>query len=567
MKKVTFVENPKKILNAIQRVEKINQPQKNNRKNSRHYSNKTELNLLTNEYFQKKNQIDVNSQAIDINSQALQTLSDAALNIKNLLSDFLTNADFQEKETFNIESELEKIKKKDLKNSINFYTLIGGNDSDRNSNISSIKRNFVIENEDNIKEESVTKKRRKDFKKQISSLTEKYYIKTKNSISKKRSHKKDFQSDNNLINCLKPKIKNTHQKNKILDRPSIKSENLKNYIKRIKSSKCQKRTSLNNSFKSVKNDEECSFKSYNPNVLENEHSILNNKSLKKNKKDKHKSSFNLGIPIHDNNESENIKKSFKRNNTLYASRNRFRRSVNDQSDIRNFIHLSRKDLQKFNDLCEGLKKNIIITKEKNETEILKKNDNPIVDIEKEKEFKEELGYLSIKKNDSINGTQIMNDGFSMKELHFRRLIKQNKYVYDSLSDEELLDDIEGEYYINPEGAFLFFHDMVIFILSIYSIIVPPIDFAFKVYKILDFYSKSVLMDFFIDFFYIIDLFIGFFTAYFDFDEKLITNNKLIIMNYLKTWFPINLVSAIPINSVFLIIDYNKNQNSIIYSNI
>jgi hypothetical protein len=50
----------------------------------------------------------------------------------------------------------------------------------------------------------------------------------------------------------------------------------------------------------------------------------------------------------------------------------------------------------------------------------------------------------------------MNDGFSMKEIHFRRLIKQNKYVYDSLSDEELLDDIEGEYYINPEGVFFFF---------------------------------------------------------------------------------------------------------------
>ena len=146
----------------------------------------------------------------------------------------------------------------------------------------------------------------------------------------------------------------------------------------------------------------------------------------------------------------------------------------------------------------------------------------------------------------------MTDGFSMKEIHFRRLIKQNKYVYDSLSDEELLDDIEGEYYINPEGAFLFFHDMVIFILSIYSIIVPPIDFAFKVYKILDFYSKSVLMDFFIDFYYIIDLFIGFFTAYFDFDEQLISNNRIIIIHYFKTWFVLDLISGIPYNSIFIL---------------
>ena len=91
MRKVTFKENPKKIIQTLQKIEKLKSPQINNKKTQRHISQNFENeNENENNFLQKTNQI-------DINTQALLTLSNAALNIKNLLSDFLINADTNKK--------------------------------------------------------------------------------------------------------------------------------------------------------------------------------------------------------------------------------------------------------------------------------------------------------------------------------------------------------------------------------------------------------------------------------------------------------------------------------------
>ncbi len=109
------------------------------------------------------------------------------------------------------------------------------------------------------------------------------------------------------------------------------------------------------------------------------------------------------------------------------------------------------------------------------------------------------------------------------------MIKQKNYVYDSLSDEESLEEKEeGELFINPNGMFLIIFDMIILILSIYAIIFSPIKFAFSIEKIPNLFSKSSMMDFIIDFFFFSDFIIGFFTSFYYFDEQLIINNKLII---------------------------------------
>ena len=42
--------------------------------------------------------------------------------------------------------------------------------------------------------------------------------------------------------------------------------------------------------------------------------------------------------------------------------------------------------------------------------------------------------------------------------------------------------------------------MMILFLSIYSIIISPIDLAFKINKLPNFYSKRIIIDFIIDFY-------------------------------------------------------------------
>ena len=196
MRKVTFKENPKKIIQTLQKIEKLKSPQINNKKTQRHISQNFENeNENENNFLQKTNQI-------DINTQALLTLSNAALNIKNLLSDFLINADTNKKKTFNIEDELETIKKKELNNSLNIYSLVGGNESDKNNNESITKKNIDSEKEDKINENN---KKEKNKIKKGSASTEDLENNYKKLIIRKKFRNNFFSSENNLAKILKKK--------------------------------------------------------------------------------------------------------------------------------------------------------------------------------------------------------------------------------------------------------------------------------------------------------------------------------------------------------------------------
>ena len=256
-------------------------------------------------------------------------------------------------------------------------------------------------------------------------------------------------------------------------------------------------------------------------------------------------------------------------NSIQISENN---NIYKQTDIRNYINLSKLKYDKFNTICQDLR-NSFIMKDKTNNKIFKttikiNKDNPelndsILSIEKEKKYKEELENNS----NELSINSIESNEIEIKEIRFRRLMKEKQLVYDSLSDEEYLEDIEGLFYIEPNGNFLYFFDMILLLLSIYAIIFPPIDFAFNIHKSHYYITKNVIVEHTIDLFFLIDFFIGFFVAYYTFDEQLITKSKLIIEHYLKGWFWINFISGIPINSIFVVVDYYRMKDKIIYTNI
>lgn len=47
----------------------------------------------------------------------------------------------------------------------------------------------------------------------------------------------------------------------------------------------------------------------------------------------------------------------------------------------------------------------------------------------------------------------------------------------------------------------------------------------------------------------LDILVSFFSAYYDDDNVLVTNNRYIAIYYLKGWFLIDLVSVFPFNNV------------------
>ncbi len=119
--------------NILKKLETYNHNKPSNSNNSfsltkKHHSSLSKINT-THTMKTKVHRNSNEKKFTDINTLAFQTLSDAALNVKNLLSDFLVNADPEDKQTYHIEDELKKINKK--KNPINIFTLTGEQNSDK----------------------------------------------------------------------------------------------------------------------------------------------------------------------------------------------------------------------------------------------------------------------------------------------------------------------------------------------------------------------------------------------------------------------------------------------------
>ena len=102
------------------------------------------LNSINNLTQNTNNDNQVQKNQINIHKQALQTLTDAALNVQNLLSDFLVNVDPDDKRVYHIEDELKRIKHNNMENPINFYNFMKGKNSNSSDeeNFNGNKNNF-----------------------------------------------------------------------------------------------------------------------------------------------------------------------------------------------------------------------------------------------------------------------------------------------------------------------------------------------------------------------------------------------------------------------------------------
>ena len=121
-------------------------------------------------------------------------------------------------------------------------------------------------------------------------------------------------------------------------------------------------------------------------------------------------------------------------------------------------------------------------------------------------------------------------------------------IYDSLDDDEIEDeDDESIIYIDPNSKFALIFDGVLFITSIIAFVETPFYLAMthdfcKEQK----FTILSLINIFTEFLYIMDLFLGFFRAYYNWEEQLVTKHRYIIKKYLTNWFILDLISAIPI---------------------
>lgn len=131
-----------------------------------------------------------------------------------------------------------------------------------------------------------------------------------------------------------------------------------------------------------------------------------------------------------------------------------------------------------------------------------------------------------------------------KNFEQRRSLIKKKMIYDSYSDEENEDDYDPIFNINFESMFGAVWKVLIQIITIYSVILIPIQIAFSVLSL-----NILILNILIDIFFIVDIILNFFAPYYDAEETKIIKLEKISKHYLSSRFIIDMISALPFNSV------------------
>ena len=182
----------------------------------------------------------------------------------------------------------------------------------------------------------------------------------------------------------------------------------------------------------------------------------------------------------------------------------------------------------------------------------------------EKSEKNELLTTHLTLKEQIETQKALEEDRFQKK--YRKLFL-NKNLYDSLDDEEVNDEEKlYNFHISPNSLIAYLLDFFVLAASFIELYFLPIYICLHITPFTIYYNIiSSIIFYIIDFIYIIDLFTGFFRAFYDFEEILITKNSSICLNYLSGWFAFDLIEAIPF---FTLLDKNMQQsrNNFIKSN-
>ena len=142
-----------------------------------------------------------------------------------------------------------------------------------------------------------------------------------------------------------------------------------------------------------------------------------------------------------------------------------------------------------------------------------------------------------------------------------RVLTHKKLVYDSLDDEELIEDaIVENFYLEPNSYLVIIIDSMVLVFTFWNMIFKPLYLVINncdVKNTITTFSFNNILNLFIDVIFIFDLIINFFKSYYNFEEQLITKSNLIFFHYIKRFFIIDLISAIPYYTIIKFIALNR----------
>ena len=354
--------------------------------------------------------------------------------------------------------------------------------------------------------------------------------------------KKSLSNINDKFSKNKNKRKSTNEEkfnsNFSIDNKNIKKPNIKRFKTFIK---------LNNKIKTKNNKKR----------RNSSNKLLFNRSFFHNKSDK---SLNDNINSNSNNNQIEEKEENKR-----RSKDTFN-PLNWANELKNRENLTQIE---YVHIGQDLRQSLIGYENKLEEEMKHFDKTETTDLirhlptMKNKRNNYKLSFCSNKFEDNLLNINIkdlnLKDNIKLDKEKFR-LLQHTGYVYDSLDDEEAEDAIEiNYYYINPDSIFIYIFDSIIAILSFYCVFYIPYYLAHDSFLNLSYLKFNNFFFHFIDNFYIIDLIISFFRAFYNYEEILIKNVPEMSCHYINNWFFIDSLSAIPFYSILFFFE-RKSKN-------
>ena len=116
-----------------------------------------------------------------------------------------------------------------------------------------------------------------------------------------------------------------------------------------------------------------------------------------------------------------------------------------------------------------------------------------------------------------------------------RLLTHKSRIYDSLDDEDLKDEQEiNNLYIDPNSSFSIIFEIFLFIFNIFSLFYFPLYLAIN-HKFCknNYITFNFSINFIVELLNILDLFFGFFRAYYNWEEQLVLIKKKIALKYVS----------------------------------
>ena len=478
----------------------------NNRYNKRFASGKNIKLLNKNLSSNKKNELNVNSL---IKKTQTQNHIKNYLNFKN--DEYISNNnDYSKKRT--------SIQFPSLKNIVNSIK----------NNIKQINKNKIIKKDSN-KNHKINKLQTDDY---INDEINIQSDKLKRCLSPKSKKSSLFRKQQLMIFGEKNDVDSSSQNKEIFSKGTKKLKKWGKNIKRAETSKAN--------YKNNQNEDKIKFLKL----------ISNFKSLK------HKIKQNIILRPEDQEQNKNFKKFSSKKKLLTSDK------------IINFKQIIEEEQPKSN--REITHSNTVVFQGEHKEEI-EKDENEISKDKLDKDIKPKIEIKETKKSESYNEDYSFHSIQRKKVLHIEkyRMLSHKGVIYDSLDDEELEDEEEiNGCYIDPNSTFCFCFDLILFFITIITFIEMPLYLAmstnfckpkkFSFNDTINVISECMNM---------LDFFFGFFRAYYNWEEQLIKKNDKIAKKYLFGWCLFDVISAIPLYSLFKISEEtcDDNKNALYYN--